>query len=86
MFQPGIWGKDEIISAVPTRCPDGEIGQGKEIGELEGTQAWNPKCGEQSPVDRRQFCFTPFERLCSAPGLQLSPGNVPRGEAILLLL
>lgn len=60
MFQPGIWGKDEIISAIPTRCPNGEIGQGKKIGELEGTQARNPKCGEQSPVGTRQFCFTPL--------------------------
>lgn len=86
MFQPGIWSKNEIISAGPTRCPNGEIGQGEDIGDLEGTQAWDPKGRGQSPVDTRQFCLTPFERLCSTPGLQLSPGNAPRGEAILLLL
>lgn len=86
MFQPGIWGKDEIISTGPTRCPNVELGQDKGIGDLEGTQARDPKNREQSPVDTREFCFTPCERLCSAPGLQLSPGNAPRGEAILLLL
>lgn len=59
MFQPGIWGKDEIISAGPTRCPDGEIGRGKEIGELEGAQAWDPKCGEQNPVERDNSASLP---------------------------
>lgn len=79
-------GKMKSSAMDPPGTPNGEMGQGKETGHLEGTQAWDPKDHEQSWVDARQFRFTRFERLCSVPGLQLSLGNVPRGEAILQLL
>jgi hypothetical protein len=92
MFQHGIRIKNETISSGPTRCPDsGEIGQGKEIGDLKGTQTWGPKgpcvklTGHQDQAVLLQELRAAFELTCSTSGLKHSLGKVPGGETMRLL-